>query len=288
MLGISILHLADVDFSECSYEYSMSFLGRLMKLMALYGVLLVTALVTACGGGGGSIGDSGGNSSKAASSVTPSSNCSNVGDVFIDAVCSPWRDVSVYEQSYSNGSDNYQNTNGREGRSLRFGVIQSNDEGRNKVLDVEYLANPEYYGAVQIRVAESVPEGADMSEYANGKIQFELKVISYGIKDANLDFTLDCTWPCASTPKVIKGDALNVWQSYEFSVADLIDWGLDIQHVSQVFMLLPPWGEQAGVHYQVDNIRWVKGDLPLVQESICYANFFDQPWISLGSVVCQA
>ena len=117
-----------------------------------------------------------------------------------------------------------------------------------------------------------------MSEYANGKIIFDLKVISHGIANGPLEFSLDCTWPCSSTPKFIRADVLNEWKTYEFSVAELVDRGLDLKRTSMGFMLLPTWAQQAGAHYQVDNIRWVKGEAPVNPETICYANFFDSPW----------
>ncbi len=71
---------------------------------------------------------------------------------------------------------------------------------------------------------------------------------------------------------------MNEWKTYEFSVAELIARGLDIKRVSMGFMLLPTWGQQSSAHYQVDNIRWVKGDASTRRDYICYSNFFDTPW----------
>jgi hypothetical protein len=105
-------------------------------------------------------------------------------------------------------------------------------------------------------------------------------VISNSVTNAPLEFTLDCSWPCASTPKFIRVDALNEWKTYEFSIAEMIDRGLNITKVDMGFMLFPTFGQQAGAHYQVDNIRWVKGDEPANPEGVCYSNYFDQPWNS--------
>jgi hypothetical protein len=225
-------------------------------------------------------------SSLAYSSVASSSSSSsaalactnNPGDVFYDEVCAPWRPVSAYEQNYADSTNAYEITDGNAGGGARFNIIQSVDAGRNQVLDIEYLAAPEFFSAVRIRVPESESNALDMSEYANGKIIFDLKVISHGSANAPLEFNLDCSWPCASTPKFIRADVLNEWKTYEFSVAEMIDRGLDIKRTSMGFMLLPTWAKQAGAHYQVDNIRWVKGDAPANPETMCYSNFFDTPW----------
>lgn len=203
---------------------------------------------------------------------------SSPGDLFFDEVCAPWLPVSAYEQNYADASIAYENTDGNAGGGARFAIVQSSDVDRNKVLDIEYLSAPEFFSAVRIRVPDTQTNAMDMSEYANGKIIFDLKVIANSSTNAPLEFDLDCSWPCTSTPKFIRADVLNEWKTYEFSVAEMIDRGLDIKRVSMGFMLLPTWGQQAGAHYQVDNIRWVKGDAPANPETICYSNFFDQPW----------
>lgn len=217
-------------------------------------------------------------SSSSSSSVSSLACTSSPGDVFFDEVCAPWRPVSAYEQNYADYTNAYETTDGSTSGGARFNIIQSNDVGRNQVLDIQYLDAPEFFSAVHIRAPESVPEGIDMSEFANGKIQFDLKVISHGSFNAPLEFTLDCSWPCNSTPKFIRAEQLNVWKTYEFSVAEMIDRGLDITRVSQGFMLLPTWAMQAGAHYQVDNVRWVKGEAPSNSDNTCYANFLDTPW----------
>lgn len=218
-------------------------------------------------------------SSSSSSSSVPVLACTNnPGDVFFDEVCAPWRPVSAYEQNYADYTNAYELTDGNAGGGARFNIIQSADAGRNQVLDIEYLAAPEFFSAVRIRVPESESNALDMSEYANGKIIFDLKVISHGDANAPLEFNLDCSWPCASTPKFIRAEVLNEWKTYEFSVAEMIDRGLDIKRTSMGFMLLPTWAKQAGAHYQVDNIRWVKGDAPANPETMCYSNFFDTPW----------
>jgi hypothetical protein len=237
--------------------------------------------------GSSSVSSSSSSSSSSTSTSTSSSSSSAAaigcsaepGDVFIDEICFPWSDMSAYEQNYADSTDNYENTVGDAGKAVRFGLVQSDDPDRGKVIDIKYLDAPEYYGAAQILAPKSQNNGFDMSEYAHGKVVFDLKVISRSKQNSALEFTLECTWPCASTPKFIKTDVLNEWKTYEFSVAELIERGLDIEHLSLGFMLLPTWAKQDGAHFQLDNIRWVKGDAPVAQETVCYSNFFSDQWV---------
>ncbi len=219
-------------------------------------------------------------SSSAASSAR--TDCSDdPSDVFIDEVCAPWQNMSAYEQNYANQSDNYMNTDSELSNAVRYGVIQSNDIGRNKVLDIRFLDESQYFAAPQILAPEFAENGFDMSEYAHGKLVFDLKVIKEAPLNTPLEFTIECEWPCASTPELLRVTAneLNKWKTYEFSVAEMIERGLDVKRLSLGFMLIPTFGRQAGAHYQLDNIRWVKGSPPATpKEPLCYANHFDAPW----------
>lgn len=218
-------------------------------------------------------------SSSSSSSSVPALACNSAGVVFVDGVCSPWQQLSAYEQKYADSTINYENTSGNSGNAVSFNIIQSADAGRNKVLDIKYLDTPAYYGAVHIRAPGSPINKIDMSEYAHGKIVFDLKVISHSAQNSALEFSIECTWPCASTTKMIKTDVLNEWKTYEFSVAEMIDRGLDIKRASTGFSLLPTWAKQDGAHFQVDNVRWVKGEAPAAEETVCYANRFDDEWV---------
>ncbi|MBK8187490.1 MAG: hypothetical protein IPK77_09785 [Cellvibrio sp.] len=207
--------------------------------------------------------------------------CTNSpGDLFFNEICAPWRPLSAYEQNYADYTIAYETTDGNQGNGATFNIVESYEAGHDQVIDIAYSAANTYFSAVRIRAPESATNNIDMTEFANGKILFDLKVISNSFSNAPLEFTLDCGWPCASTPKFIRVDALNEWKTYEFSVAEMIDRGLNITKLDMGFMLLPTFGQQAGAHYQVDNIRWVKGDSPTNPETVCYANYFDQPWNS--------
>ncbi len=166
------------------------------------------------------------------------------------------------------------------GEGLSFNIIDSKDAGHHQVLDIHYADQTIVNGVVHIFAPESASNSLDLTEYATGKLIFDIKVINPGTTNPDIEFNIECGWPCGSTPKIIKPAALNQWQTVEISVAEMMTRGLDITKVATGFMILPTWGEQANAHYQLDNIRWLKGSEVTPTKTICYANFLDAPWIA--------
>ena len=243
-----------------------------MRNSGLLAVVILSVLMAACGSNDG-------RGSSSSSSVAAITCNSFEGAVFIDDVCSSWQDVSAYEQLNQSPWTGSEITDGSLGKAVTFTVIDSADSGRRQVLDIDYASVSSYSGVVRMRAPDNGLNGVDMSEYAAGKLQFDIKLIDEGIESPDLELVIECGYPCGNTPKIVKPKALNQWQTFEYSVADLIDRGLDIEHVGLGFMLSPTWGKQAGVHFQVDNIRWVEGTPTVATQEICFANYFDTPWI---------
>lgn len=242
----------------------------------------------ACGGSGGNKSRaeaatahaeaSAGTSSNASSSMAASSagltSCTSAkGDVFINSVCPGWKEVSIYEQPLADPSSYREIQDGSAGDLVTQKIIDSGTPGHDQVLDIQYNGNSfQYGGVVRMFNLESDPEGVDMSEYATGKLVFDVRVISRGDQNSNLEVIIECGWPCNSHEHVIAVSQLNQWQSFEISVKDLIAEGLDIKHVRTGFFIQASWGRQANAHFQVDNVRWIKGVAePLVNAS-CFAN----------------
>ncbi|MES2822009.1 MAG: putative glycoside hydrolase [Pseudomonadota bacterium] len=223
-----------------------------------------------------------------ASSSSVANCASYAGAVFVDSVCSPWRNPSIFEMnSITSASREITDTNVGEG--LSFNIIDSNDAGHHQVLDIHYADQTIVNGVVHVFAPESAINSLDLTEYATGKLIFDIKVIHEGTAKPDIELTVECGWPCVNTPEIIKPLALNQWQTVEISVAEMISRGLDVTKVTTGFLLSPTWGEQANAHYQLDNIRWVKGSVATPTKTICYANFLDAPWIAgiqgLGATV---
>ena len=160
------------------------------------------------------------------------------------------------------------------GYSVNLNEVSSTDINHNKVLDVEFKNSTEFNGTVRLRSVDSATTGIDMSAYATGKLVFDIKVIANSQYNADLEMALDCGWPCTNTERIIKVPALNQWATVELSVADLIRDGLDIKHLFGGFQIAPTWRLQGNAHFQLDNIRWVKGSTPITTKD-CWAQRFN-------------
>lgn len=245
------------------------------KLVCLIGLAVV---VTACGGGNGGRVDNSSSSASSSAPGEPYANCAEAeGGVFINSVCSPWRDVSAYEQNMF--SYEGQEVVDGEGNAVSFSIVTTSDPAHNQVLDMQFINQFEYTAVVRMLVPDNMLSGRDMSDYATGSLIFDLKVINAGTEGADVEFNLDCVYPCASTHILVKSYTLNQWQTIEVPVQELVDRGLDLTKVTTGFMISPTWRKQAGAHYQVDNIRWEKSDAEPT-ESTCFANHFDLQWIA--------
>lgn len=240
------------------------------------------ASLLACGGSGGNKSRAGAatvhtesSSSMAASSVGLASCTSAKGDVFVNSVCPGWRDVSIYEQPLADPSSYREIRDGSAGDLVTQKIIDSGMPGHDQVLDIQYNGNSfQYGGVVRMFNLESDPEGVDMSEYATGKLVFDVRVISRGDKNGDLEVAIECGWPCNTHEHVIAVSQLNQWQTFEISVKDLIAEGLDIKHVYTGFFIQASWGRQGNAHFQVDNVRWIKGVAePL--KAPCFANHLE-------------
>ena len=192
------------------------------------------------------------------------------GGVYFDATCSPWQNISAYEQN-GDGSINQEVTNG-VGYSVNLSEVSSTDANHNKVLDIHYNRNPDFNGTVRLRSIDIT--GVDLSAYATGKLVFDIKVITNSDDNGDIEMALDCGWPCTNTERIIKVPALNQWTTIELSVADLIRDGLDIKHLLGGFQIATSWGHQANSHFQLDNIRWVKGTGAITTKD-CWAQRFN-------------
>lgn len=270
-----------------------------MMLLRVVGWVMCATMLAACGGNGDKVNTSGsetsvqssapgsGNasvssssrnaasSSLQSSSVAATSCTAHDGGVFIDETCPKWQEPSVFEQLKANPDIYSEVPFGSDGALVSQKIIDSGDDLHKNVWDIQYNNNPDFNGLPHFRADAEFPDGVDMSAYASGQLIFDMRVIA--APEVNPLFTvhIECGWPCYSTDVVIPVDELDTWRTYELSVADLIRDGLKITNVAMGFQIIPRWWQQNNTHFQVDNIRWVKGATP-VSTRKCFAQHFDR------------
>ncbi|AFV00798.1 glycoside hydrolase family protein [Simiduia agarivorans SA1 = DSM 21679] len=124
--------------------------------------------------------------------------------------------------------------------------------GRGKVIDAQFVS-PSANGIFFIQSTD----GKDFSAFAStGRLQFDVRVLDYALA-SGLVARADCFHPCSSGDVSLGQPGLSDWQTVEVAVSDLATGGLALDNVNTPFVLMPTWGEQSGVHLQVDNIRWL-------------------------------
>lgn len=94
---------------------------------------------------------------------------------------------------------------------------------------------------------------------ADDYVSFDIKVLSYGSSSHGLTTAAWCNYPCVSeflpVPDVPTD---NQWHTITMPLSLYTNTGFNSSILGQPFVFAPTWGDQGGVHVQLDNIRWVK------------------------------
>lgn len=129
-------------------------------------------------------------------------------------------------------------------------VVGAEESGRGQVIDVRF-GDSAASGIAFIQASTT----RDMSALAGGILSFDIRVLDYGAASA-MAVRADCQYPCSSGDMDLGMVGAGGWETVEIPVADLTAGGLDLTKVNTPFVISPSWESQAGVHLQLDNIRY--------------------------------
>lgn len=223
------------------------------------GILIFSVLLGACGGGGG--GDATPIHNSSATSSSPAGLCGSGGTIFENCLNAEWGAFGVWEHNIeTNQGQNYKT--GANNSNVQWVIVDSPSAGHGKVVEVSYGNKANYVSQLYVNT-----EPVDRSEFATGKLSFDINVLDFGdAYDRNkgsmqFEVVVECKWPCTSHSVKVPVSALNQWQSVELSIAELVRGGLYLKTIDTGFFIRPSFedGPQTGVKFQVDNIKWVKG-----------------------------
>ena len=136
---------------------------------------------------------------------------------------------------------------GAECPNLSWSFVE--DDERESVLQVEHGAG---FAGLFFKSTET----RDLSDYLNGVLSFDIKVVSSGINTAGFIMKADCIYPCSSGDQAIGTVGLTGWETVEFPVIDLVLGGLNLQSVNTGLVIFPVASQTDGVVYRLDNIEW--------------------------------
>lgn len=154
------------------------------------------------------------------------------------------------------------NTNYYEGDTdnhVNWVIKDTGEEDHNNAVEVNFNAD----GGNGVFYFQS-EQPVDMTAFKTGQLIFDVKVTDYGSNTSGLVFKIDCFDPCSSgeQPLGVVGDG--VWQTITVDIATLTN--LDVSNINSPLVIFPTWGDQQGVTFLLDNVRFEKsevGDAPV-------------------------
>jgi len=178
----------------------------------------------------------------------------------VDAVVNPTPVLVVYDDALDSDTWDVGISNGSDHAVLTDVTL---DDG-NKVWEFDYKAD----GENTVTVIESSVEN-DVSLYHS--LKFDIRVLDYGTNTSGFKLKLEGV---GQTPEMFAGQpVLNTWETIEISMADFTAGGFDASTVKKI-VLFPAWGDQQGVVFQIDNMRFA----PALSVADVFANELDSVW----------
>lgn len=201
----------------------------------------------------------------------------DAGVVYGDCIAAGFGPFTAYESNAERGEVHH--VVGSGDYHVQWQTRQTGETGRGKVVEVTWNANdPEHASATNgwfgIAMAGKDPgEGADLSQFAQGALSFDMRVIYHEAPNNPTPFVvkMECGWPCASDEMAIPGAEQSYeWQTYTYSVAEMVSSGLDATKVTFPFVIQPLWRQQEQeVTIQIDNVRLARGYSPPPPSNDC-------------------
>jgi len=188
------------------------------------------------------------------------------GEVFVDCISSDWRFPSYFEMPTDGSPGREVMANEDYHHFIQVQLIQGSQADRGAIMDVRYSDKS---ANALFRFAPSEKQGypADLRSFRTGRLEFDIKVLDWG-QASDISISVECGWPCTTGDIPLDIDEVGIWKSYSYSAQELIEKGLNLSRLSSAVNFIPSWDRQQGVHYQLDNLRWVAGEM---NESAPYA-----------------
>ena len=230
------------------------------------GLSVITLAACSSGGGQSSPPTPGPSSSSSSSSGAISANCPESSCVlFDDGMLEGRGTLAAFEWLASNtGGFHY---DGDQPSHVEWQLV--NNAERGQVVQVTFngndpdeLVNDNGWFGIVADTDES--NTVDLSAFSNGAVSFDMRILQNGTNTDELDFKMECIYPCTSGEIWVADPAeLDEWETRKIPMRQLIESGLDITKVNNIFIFKPTWGRQAGQYViELDNIRLDKTYTP--------------------------
>ena len=168
-------------------------------------------------------------------------------EVFID---------SVNESVWTNGAGGWDNGvnsdyyTGDTSNHVNWQLVESGETGHDTILDVTFNADGDD-GVFYIQSGQPV----DLNSFSSGSLIFDIKS-----NTAGFTYKVDCISPCGTGDRSLNVVGDGEWQTITIAVSDLVSQGLNLNSTNTGLVIFPTWGDQQGISFQLDNIRWQLGE----------------------------
>ncbi|WP_347331624.1 hypothetical protein [Marinimicrobium locisalis] len=177
-----------------------------------------------------------------------------LGTIFQDCVSEDWF-PSYWRSPVKEGSGREVRADEEVDHYVEVTVIEAGESSRGNVLDVQYGYEPTN-ASVRFKPVSQPSGFVDLSEFETGSLQFDIRIRDWGFA-TGLSMKVECGWPCTSEAIKVPLAPLNEWRRVEVPVGMLVERGLDLSRVNSAIDITPTWNASQGIHYQLDNVRWV-------------------------------
>lgn len=185
------------------------------------------------------------------------------GLVYGDCIAPGYGPFTAYESNAARGEIHH--VVGRGDYHVQWQAVDTGEAGYGQVVEITWNANdPEHTSATNgwfgVATMDTNPaDGADLSRFAQGALSFDMRVVYHEAPTNPTPFIvkMECGWPCASDEMAIPGAERSYeWQTYTYSIAEMVSSGLDVTGVTFPFVIQPLWQQQEQeVTIQIDNVR---------------------------------
>ena len=150
--------------------------------------------------------------------------------------------INAFDAAINFGECN--NDDGAACPSIAWQVVSDNERGQ--VLEVTHSSAGQLAGLF-IAANGSI----DMSDYAQGNIVFDVKVVS---GDSKITMKIDCNFPCTSGDQNLGSRGVNGWETVTVSLSSLVAGGLDLSKVNTGLVI---WASNSiSTVFRIDNVRF--------------------------------
>ncbi|HEY6530626.1 MAG TPA: hypothetical protein VIZ65_18205 [Cellvibrionaceae bacterium] len=138
---------------------------------------------------------------------------------------------------------------------MQWALVDSQEANHGKVIDIKFGTDTQRHAFFAIQTAANYPQ--DLTAFTGGFVEFDIRVLDGGPLNPAFFSKIECVYPCQSADIRMQLNPGSAWQHVKIPLQNYIDSGLKLSRVNRMIAILPEWNSQRGVHFQLDNIKWV-------------------------------